>query len=320
MKEEQQTNEGFFSDSRNIAKLSTGTILLGVFGFAAFVYLLPLLLTIVWGTVELIVGGTLLASLIYILTSKGTWRRLGYINAKIAKLLTIFIINWDEFLIQEAAIEQAKKDRDVIREQGDILFGQVATKNNELQEAYQKRDEAQGMVKELQSEGREASDLELQLAANEFLRNKDFIESVEPLRDQMDQLGKLCQKIYKDTGLKIRDAEAELALQRAKLESLTAGETAMNKAMSIFTTENPDVKLAERLIKEKIGKKIGSIRNTLDIINPIMNERALKDKVKLKAVLSQLQVVSIEADNNKEKVSLNINANGIKETKYNNLF
>jgi hypothetical protein len=227
--------------------------------------------------------------LLYLVTSKGFWRRLGYINAKLAKLFTFWIIEWDEFLIQEMAINKAKEDRQIIKKQADNLFAQVAQKNEELSEAHNKMVEAQGMINELQSQGRTDADPEMELASNDYMRQKDFVDSITPLRAQIEELAQICQKVYNDTGNKIRDAEAELKVQKTKLASVTAGESAMNKALSIFTGENPDVTLANEAVKRKIGEKIGSIRGTLDIITPIMNERSLRDKVKVKRALAELK-------------------------------
>lgn len=290
--EEKSTN---LKDSRIWAKLSVKTILLGVLGLAVYVKLLPFLITLVWGTTELIVGGSILAALLYVITSKGTWRRLGYFSDKVAKLLTIWLIEWDEFIIQENAIKEAKKKRQEIARHAETLFGQVAEKDAELEIAERRKRDAKGAVEELQLQGLTAEDVELRSYANEFSRQQEFIETISPLREQIENLAKLCQKVYKETGEKIKDAEQELDVQKSRLKSLTAGEKAMRNALNIFAGENPDVKLAEAVVKQKIGEKIGSIRNTLDIINPIMNQGALKNTVRVKEALRQLNAVN--ADN-----------------------
>jgi hypothetical protein len=290
----EENKESFLSDPRNIAKSTTGMLLLGAVGLGVLYYLLPILTTIVWEGVNLIIGLATLATMLYILTSKGTWRRLSYINEIIAKTLTFWIIGWDEFVIQEMAIEKAKQDRNVIKEQADILLGLVAAKDQELAIAHQKMDEAQGLVNELTSQGKTIEDSEVGLYASQYTRQKGVIETLKPQRDDMQELGSLCQKVYKETGIKIQDATEELETQRSTLESLTAGETAMNKTLSIFNGKSKDLILAERLVKEKIGKKIGSIRNTLDIVTPMMNERALRDKVRMKQALDQMKGLSID--------------------------
>lgn len=275
----------FFDDNRNIAKFGTGLLLTALAGYG-LLWLLPILSTIVWGTVEVLVGAGVVGGLLYF--SGTIIKKLPIINAKLSKILTDWIIAWDEFIIQEQAIQQAQKDREVIREQANILYSQVATKDEELQEAREKLQEAEGAVRHLQSQKVPSDDPELMLNANEVARRLDFIKDIEPLRDDIESLGKMCKKVYDDTGVKIQDAIAELKLQKTKLASLTAGENAMSKALSIFQGENPDVLLAQELIKQKIGSKIGSIRNTLDIIKPMMNDRDLKNKVKVQRVLEQL--------------------------------
>lgn len=283
----------FFSDNRNIAKAGTALLLTALAGYG-LLWLLPILSTIIWGTTEVLVGASILGALLYF--SGTIIKKLPIINAKLSKMLTGWIIAWDEFIIQEQAIRQAQKDREVIKEQANILYSQVATKDDELQEAREKLKEAEGLVKQLQLRKVPSNDPELMLYANEVARQQDFINDIEPLRNNIDALGKMCKRVYDDTGVKIQDAIAELKLQKTKLASLTAGENAMNKALSIFQGDNPDVLLAQELVKQKIGSKIGSIRNTLDIIKPMMNDRELKNEVKVKRVLEQLsQSTSIPA-------------------------
>lgn len=280
-------------DVRNVAKFLSGTGILGAIGVAFVIYLLPKLVAIVWQGVALVAGLTVLSVLILIVTSKKFWRILNVISEKVAKMFTFWLITWDEFILQEMEIKQAREDREVINKQANLLFGQVAEKDAELKEAKKKAEESKGLITQLMKEGRDESDAELQLYANEHARQNDFINTIFPLRNQLEDLAELCQKVYKNTDIKIRDAEAELKLQKDLLKSYTAGATAMDKALSIFKAENPDVLLAKQVVKEKIGQKIGSIRNTLDIINPIMNERALRDKVKVAGVLEQMRTLDI---------------------------
>ncbi len=281
-------------DIRDLSTYGAGALLAGAAGLGIFIYILPLLASVVWTGVYLIggliVGGVLLS----ILTSKKFWRLFKIASNKLAKMLTFWIIEWDEFILQEMEIEQAKKDREVIKEQSSKLYGQVSQKDEELGEAQAKLRESKGLISELQSQGRPDDDAEIELYVNDVTRSEDFINTIGPLREQIADLAKMCDRVYKETSLKIRDAENELKIQKLKFESLTAGQTAMDKALSIFQSDNADVALAKETGKRKIGEKIGSIRTTLDIIRPMMDERALKDKVKVKLALEQMRTVNID--------------------------
>lgn len=282
----------YLSDSRNWAKLGTG-VLLSIASLYGLYYILPILTTIVWEGVNLLIGLGALATLLYI--GPTFIKKLPIINAKIAKILTGWIIAWDEFIIQEMAINQAEKDREEIKEQISTLEGQVAQKEDELEEAYNKRDESKQVVEHLRfTEHRLDDDPELGFHINEMVRQDDFIQSIEPLKNNIKELAEMCMKVYTSTGVKIKDARAELKLQKSKLASLTAGQHAMNKALSIFTEKSPELLMAEERVKEIIGAKIGSIRNSVDIIKPLMEEKALKDKVKVKNALNKLSLISGE--------------------------
>ena len=280
--------QNYLTDNRNIAKLGTGVLLTAASLYGLY-YLLPVLNTIVWEGINLIAGIGVLGALLYI--GPTFIKKLPIVNAKIAKLLTGWIIAWDEFIIQEMAINQAEEDREEIKEQISILEGEKAKKEDELEEAHVKLDESKSLVQELRST-RSDDDPELGLYVNEMVRQQDFIQSIEPLKNNIAELSEMCKKVYQATGIKIKDARAELKLQKSKLASLTAGQNAMNRALSIFTEKSPELIMAEERVKDIIGKKIGSIRNSVDIIKPLMQEKALKDKVKVKAALNQLNQIT----------------------------
>ena len=274
----------YFSDSRNIAKLGTG-LLISAASLYGLYYLLPILSTIVWEGINLLIGIGVLGILLYI--GPTLIKKLPIINAKIAKILTGWIIAWDEFIIQEMAINQAEQDREEIKDQISILEGEKAKKEDELEEANFKLKESTSIINELRTSSNQ-EDSELNFYVNEMVRQQDFINSIEPLKNNISELSEMCKKIYTATGLKIKDARAELKLQKSKLESLTAGQKAMNKALSIFTEKSPELIMAEEQVKTIISQKIGSIRNSVDIIKPLMQEKALKDKIKIKNALNQL--------------------------------
>lgn len=280
-------------DARDIAKFLSGTGLLAVIGIAAFIYLLPVITSIVWQGVTLLVGLGTLGILGLVLTNKRFWRNMKAINEKIAKVFTFWLITWDEFLLQEMEIEEAKKGRDNIKKQASILEGQVASKDDELLDAKNKMEDSKLLVQQLLKEGKTNDDPEVMLYSNDYVRQQDFITSISPLRDQIDHLAKLCMKVYKQSDLQIKDATAELKVQKAKFESLTAGESAMTSALNIFKADSPDVLLAKEVVKKKIGEKIGSIKTTLEIINPIMDERSLKDKIKVQKAIEQMKTLDI---------------------------
>lgn len=292
---ETTNKQSYFSDNRNIAKVGTG-LALGAAALYGLSFLIPFLNTLVWETTHFIAGLGVLGILLFF--GNRIIKVLPILNAKLAKMMTFWIIAWDEFIIQEMAINQAEKDRQVIKEQGDALRGQVAQKENELEEANNAYNEAKALAQHLKFEERRADDdPELALQVNEYTRQEDFINSITPLKNNIEELANMCKKVYDSTGIKIKDARAELKLQKSKLASLTAGEKAMSKALSIFTGKSPELEMAEQRVKEIIGAKIGSIRNSVDIIKPMMDERALKDRVRVKNALSKLSLASGESAN-----------------------
>ncbi len=288
------TKEKFFDDARNWAKTGSGALIIGAFGLVTYIYLLPFLDNVVWTSLHLIYGLIALAGTLFILTRPFTWRIIGVIRLKLAKIITLGMIEWDDFAIQEYELAKKKKEREGIRKEADNLLGLVYEQNIELTAAKKKLDSSNILIQDLRNEGKTDDDDEVQLYGSEVVRQMDFINDIQPLRDDTEELAKLLQEAYKRTGNEIADVENELKIQKRKLDILTKGENGIKKAFSIFKEENPEATLAKEMVKKKMAQKMGSIRNTTSIITPIMNEQSRRDKAKIKLALQQIKTVRVD--------------------------
>lgn len=284
-------------DIRDYAKWTSALALGGaaLYGFSK--YVLPFLLKTVWEGTALIAGLVVLAFLLMLVTNPKFWRALAAINYIIIKNLTFWVITWDDFAYQEMEINESAKGRDEIRNNMEILSKQAQLKEDELAIAKRKMDEASATIRTLQARNNPEEEGDLDLAALEFSRQQEFINDITPLYQQILDLRKMLEVVYKQTDLKIKDARAELAMQKAKLESYNAGQSAMQSAYRILMGDlgmSEDARIAREAVKQKIALKIGSIRTTLDIIAPVMRERQIKDKTKVTMALDSLKKLEIE--------------------------
>lgn len=284
-------------DIRDYVKLTSGLVLGGAALYAFGTYVLPFLLKTVWEGAALIWGCAVLGASLLLFAQPQFWRAIKAFNYIIAKTLTGWAIAWDDFAYQEMEIMQAEKDREVIKAQRIVLAGQAAQKEEELERARYSLKEAEACIKTLQKENNPENVDDLQFQAAEMVRQQEFINDITPLYNNILDLGKMLDEVYKQTGFKVKDAMAELKIQKQKLESYTAGQTAMQSAMSVLMGDaglSKDALQAREAVKAKIALKIGSIKTTLDIIAPVIRDRQLKDRTKVTMALDSMKKLEIE--------------------------
>src|SRR4051794_7414984 len=89
-----------------------------------YIYVLPFLLSVVWGTIQLVIGIAVAMFLLMIVTNKKFWRGIRYFSEAIAQGFLGWAIEMNPWNILNLQIEQAEKDRDQLRIHGEKLKAQ----------------------------------------------------------------------------------------------------------------------------------------------------------------------------------------------------
>jgi hypothetical protein len=122
-------------------------ILFGGLALLFYVYVLPFLLSVVWGTVQLIVGIAVAVFLLMILTNPKFWRGIRYFSEAVAQGTLGWAIEMNPWNILNLQIEQAEKDREQLRVHGEKLKAQEASLQLQLEENERNLRQAQAEVK-----------------------------------------------------------------------------------------------------------------------------------------------------------------------------
>src|SRR3954468_6119521 len=172
------------------AKKTWGTIMtLVIFAGLAllfYMYILPFLLSVVWGTIQLVIGIAVAIFLLMILTNSKFWRGIRYFSEAIAQGVLGWAIEMNPWNILNLQIEQAEKDRDQLRVHGEKLKAQEASLQLQLEENERNLRQAQAEVKICQARLQKNPDdfdaqLALETASTNFNNSKDFIDAVKPI-------------------------------------------------------------------------------------------------------------------------------------------
>jgi hypothetical protein len=275
------------------AKRTWGTVItvaiLGVLAVLFYIYILPFLLSVVWGTVQLVIGIAVALVLLMILTNGKFWRGIRYFSEAIAQATLGWAIEMNPWNILNLQVEEAEKDREQLRIHGEKLKGQEASLKLQLEENERNLRQAQAEVKICQTKLQKNPDdfdaqLALETSATNFNNAKDFIDAVKPVANDVQNLVGFADKAYRKSGVALLNSKNTIKIQKAKYDAVTTASATMSKAMKAFTGNtdlNSDADKAIQKIREDVANKIGGIKSAIQITSQAMNAQDLKDAAKV---------------------------------------
>lgn len=264
-------------------------IILGGLALLFYIYILPFLLSVVWGTVQLVIGIAIAVVLLMILTNPKFWRGIRYFSEAIAQGTLGWAIEMNPWNILNLQVEEAEKDRDQLRIHGEKLKAQESSLKLQLEENEKNLRQSQEEVRICQVRLQKNPDdfdtqLALETSATNFNNAKDFIDSVKPVANDVCNLVSFADKAYRKSGVALLNSKNTIKIQKAKYDAVTTASATMGRAMKAFTgnTElNSDADVAINKIRQDVANKIGGIKSAIQITSQAMNAQDLKDAAKV---------------------------------------
>ncbi|XZF12662.1 hypothetical protein ACTHGU_12805 [Chitinophagaceae bacterium MMS25-I14] len=284
-------------DLRKAGTVLTALILLGGIGYLVLTYVLPWMKTVVWNAVSLGIGIIALIIIIGILTNKKFWRRLSYLNDALAKIALGWVIEFDEFILQEKQIEQAEQDRQRMFDDNKKIKGKYA----ELSGKVIKNKESMQLAQEKVSIARNHNDMEsAEDAQNEWSRANTYVETIEPIVNDLNALTTFIDEAYKIAGRKVQNAKLDLEANKDLFYSANLGAGALASARKAFvgdTDLNSDAEVAKAKVKEKIALSIGEMRSSIDVIKQLSKAENLENAAKIALAKKKMEQMNKQSEN-----------------------
>jgi len=284
-------------DLRKAGTLITAALLLGGMAYLVLAYVLPWLKTVVWNAVSLGIGIIALTVVIGVLTNKKFWRRLGYLNDALAKIALGWVIEFDEFILQEKQIEQAENDRQRMFDDNKKIKGKYA----ELNAKVVKNKKAMMLAQEKVNIARSRNDMEgVEDSQNEWSRAQTYVETIEPITSDLNALTTFIDDAYKIAGRKIQNAKLDLDANKDLFYSANLGAGALSSARKAFVGDmelNNDAEVAKAKVKEKIALSIGEMRSSIDIIQQFSKAENLENAAKIALAKKKMEQMNRQSEN-----------------------
>lgn len=295
----ENTKTSWFSEPKNIATAAVGISLTAALAYAFFTFVLPWLVSVTWNMVNLIIGGVIVAFLLFLVTNKKFWRALKYLSEFIANYTIGLAIELNPFNILQAKIEQGYSDRDTLFKQGAKLKGKQSELMDKLAEKEKELKLNAQKVKILQTE--QPGTKQIDLYANNVLRCQEYIDNVSPIVGDLNKLVKFADMAYEESGIMLEDAKLDLEAKKDLYYSVTTGLSAVSSAMKAFKGDdglNQDAEKALSILKQRIGEKIGHIKSAIDVTSKFMDDRVLEDKAKSAQAIELINQFNLNDDFN----------------------
>ena len=258
---------------------------LGILGAIGY-YVLPILTSIVWNTLNFGIALASLGIFLYCVTHRKFRLSLFYFYEILMKKLVGVVIELDPFIIAEDYINDMQEEREKLYKQATDVDGQK-------EKLHAKIKEKENEISKLMSKAQVAKEKnmlpELGNATRQIGRLKEYIQQLSPIHDNLYRIGDYLTKIHKNSAYLIEDAKNELELKKDLYKSVTSGNRALTSALKIFKGD-PEKKLmveqSMEFLKEDIASKLANMKKAIsysaDFMKSIDLDNATYEKEGLK--------------------------------------
>jgi hypothetical protein len=269
-----------------------GIALLGVIGY----YVLPILTTVVWNTVNFTIAVVCFLLLLYAITNRKLRLSLFYFYEILMKKLVGVVIELDPFIIAEDYLGDMEEQREKLYTQSVEVDGQKEKINMKIKE---KKTE----IDKLMSKAQVAKDKnmlpELGNATRQIGRLNEYIAQLTPIYENLSRIGDYLTKIHKNSAYLIEDAKNELELKKDLYKSVTSGNQALNSALKMFNGDPEKKLLVEQsmeFLKEDIAGKLANMKKAISYSADFMQSIDLDNATYEKEGLKMLDSVNPESE------------------------
>lgn len=233
-------------------------------------YVIPILATVVWNTLNFSIALVCLGVFLYCITHRKLRLSFFYLYEILMKKLVGFVIELDPFIIAEDYISDMEKQREK-------LYDQSVDVDAQKEKIDLKLDEKTKEMNQMLSRAKAAKENnmlpELGNATRQVARINEYIKQLAPIRDSLAKIGDYLTKVHKNSGYLIEDAKNELDLKKDLYKSVTSGNKALSSALKIFKGD-PEKKLmveqSMEYLKDDIAGKLASMKKAISYSTDFM--------------------------------------------------
>lgn len=233
-------------------------------------YVLPILTSIVWNTLNFGIALACLGVFLYCITHRKFRLSLFYFYEILMKKLVGVVIELDPFIIAEDYINDMQDEREK-------LYKQATDVDAQKEKIHAKISEKEAEISKLMTKAQVARERnmmpELGNATRQIGRLNEYIKQLSPIHENLLRIGDYLTKVHKNSAYLIEDARNELELKKDLYKSVTSGNRALTSALKIFKGD-PEKKLmveqSMEYLKEDIASKLANMKKAISYSSDFM--------------------------------------------------
>ncbi len=236
-----------------------GLGLLTVIGY----YVLPILTSVIWNTINFGIALVCLGIFLYIVTNRKLRLSLFYFYEILMKKLVGVVIEMDPFIIAEDYIVDMEKQREKVYDQSLEVDTQKEKINLKIRE---KTDEINKLMNKAKAAKEKGFTRELGNATRQIGRLEDYISQLNPIKGNLTNIGDYLNEVYKNSMYLIEDSKNELEVKKDLYKAVTSGNKALVSALKIFKgdpTKKLMVEQSMEFLKDDIAGKLASMKKAI---------------------------------------------------------
>jgi phage shock protein A len=258
-------------------------------------FLLPILTTVAWNTLNFGIALVCLGAFLYVVTHRKLRLSFFYFYESLMKKLVGLVIQMDPFVIADNYIENMEQEREKLYSQS----VEVDTQKEKIEmNIREKQIEINKLMMRAQTAKEKDMMPELSNATRQIGRLNEYINQLTPIRENLNKIGDHLTTIHKNSAYIIEDARNELELKKDLYKSVTSGNRALNSAMKIFNGDPEKKLLVEQsmeALKEDIAYKLANMKKALSYSTDFMRSIDLDNATYEKEGLKLLEKFNLES-------------------------
>lgn len=250
-----------------------GLAVLGAIGY----FVIPILTTIVWNTVNFAIACAVAFALFMMLTNRKLWLSLFYLYEILMKKLVGLVIELDPFIIAEDYIKDIEKERENLYNKSLEVDGQKEGIESKINEKKKEKQKQLDIASAAQKSG---MTMELANATRQIARLDSYVQQLTPIRDNLTKIGDYLTKVHKNSKYMLDDMKNDLDLKKDLYHSVTKGNNALKSALSIFNGDAEKRILVEQsmdYLKDDIAGKLASMKKAISYSSDFMKSIDLEN-------------------------------------------
>lgn len=257
-------------------------------------FLIPILTTVTWNILNFGIALACLGAFLYVVSHKKLRLSLFYFYESLMKKLVGLVIQMDPFIIAENYIENMEHEREKLYAQS----LEVDTQKEKIElNIREKQIEINKLMLRAQTAKEKDMMPELTNATRQIGRLNEYINQLNPIRENLTRIGDQLTGIHKNSAYIIEDAKNELDLKRDLYKSVSSGNAALNTAMKIFKGDPEKKLLVEQsmeALKDDIARKLANMKKALSYSSDFMRSIDLDNATYEKEGLKLLEKFNLE--------------------------